>query len=305
MPRLAAILLLLLCTMLWGFAFVVQKSAMASMGPLTFIGVRYLLGGLVILPVALWERSRSPVKLTGKQWRFVAVMSLFLFVGTWLQQVGLLTTTVTNGGFLTSLYVLFVPAIALIAFRTWPHPIVWVGVPLALIGIYYLNGGGLDRLNSGDGLIVICAVFWAVQVLMLGYIARTSGQPILVSCVSFLLAGAAALILAFVLETPTLSGILGGWQEIAYAGVFSTAIAFTLQAVGQQYVPPANAAIILSSESLFAALGGGLVLGERLTPIGYGGAALILVAIVLVEAVPAIMERRRADHAEEIIHPLT
>jgi drug/metabolite transporter (DMT)-like permease len=297
MPRPLAILLLLLCTMLWGFAFVVQKSAMESMGPLTFIGLRYLLGGLVILPVALFERRRQSVHLSRRQWLFIAAMSLAFFIGSWLQQAGLLTTTVTNGGFLTSLYVLFVPAIALLAFRTWPHPIVWIGVPMALVGIYYLNGGGLDSLNGGDALVIVSAMFWAVHVLMLGYIARLTGQPILVSCISFLVAGGLGLALALPLEAPTVSAIMGGWTEIAYAGIFSTAIAFTFQAVGQQYVPAANAAIVLSSESLFAAIGGALLLGERLPPIGYAGAALIFLAIVLVEAVPALVARRRTAYS--------
>lgn len=294
MPRPAAIALLLLCTMFWGFAFVVQKTAMESMGPLTFIGVRYLLGGLVLLPIALMERRRQSVHLHRGQWLFTALLALAFFLGSWLQQAGLLTTTVTNGGFLTSLYVLFVPVIALILLRTWPHPIVWVGMPMALIGIYYLNGGGLDQLNGGDALIISSAIFWATHVLMLGHIARTTGQPILISCITFLAAGAAGLALAFVLETPSMSGIMGGWMELAYAGIFSTAIAFTFQAVGQQYVPAANAAIILSSESLFAALGGAVLLGERLPLIGYAGAALILFAILLVEIVPALHARKTA-----------
>ena len=297
MPRPAAIALLLLCTMLWGFAFVVQKSAMETMGPLTFIGLRYLLGGLVILPVALFERRRQSVHLTPGNWLFIAAMSLAFFIGSWLQQAGLLSTTVTNGGFLTSLYVLFVPAIALVAFRVWPHPVVWVGMPMALIGIYYLNGGGLDRFNGGDGLIIVSALFWACHVLMLSHIARATGQPILVSAITFLIAGAIGLALAFALETPSVDGIMSGWLEIAYAGIFSTAIAFTFQAVGQQYVPPANAAIVLSSESLFAALGGALLLGERLPAIGYAGAALILAAILLVEIVPALNARRNPGAA--------
>lgn len=292
MPRPLAIALLLACTMLWGFAFVVQKSAMETMGPLTFIGIRYLIGGAFILPVALFERSRARVHLDPGQWRFIALMSGALLLGTWLQQVGLITTTATNGGFLTSLYVMFVPAIALLAFRTWPHPVLWIGVPLALAGIYFLNGGGLDRLNAGDGLVVLSAVFWAIQVMMLGFIARTTGQPILISCISFIAAGAVALVLAFLFEGPTLAGIMGGWEELAYAGIFSTGIAFTLQAIGQQHVPAANAAIILSSEALFAALGGALLLGERLPPVGYAGAALLLGAIVLVEIVPVLTARR-------------
>lgn len=302
MSRPVAVLILLLCTFLWGFAFVVQKSAMAFMGPLTFIGVRYLLATLAILPVALLERRRHPQGFTRPQWRMIAVMTVALFGGTALQQYGLMTTTATNGGFLTALYVLFVPLIAFVAFRHVPHKIVFVGVPLALIGTYYLNGGGLDRFNTGDYLVVISAAVWGVQVLLLGLLARSTAQPILLSFLSFCGSAAFALIGAFIFEAPTLGALLAGWQELAYAGILSTAVAFSLQAIGQQHVPPANAAIILSSESLFAALGGALFLGERLPLIGYGGACLIFAAIILVEAVPAYQARRQAEQPP-LLHP--
>lgn len=298
MSRPLAALMLLVCTMLWGFAFVAQKSAMDSMGPLTFAGVRYLLGGLLVLPLALWERRRRPTPLSSTHWALIIAMSLVFFVGSWLQQTGLATTTATNAGFLTGLYVFFVPLLGFLIFRSRPHPIIFAGVPLALVGIYYLNGGGLDSFNGGDGLIVISAVFWAMHVILLGHIARATGLPIFVSAVSFLFAGAVALGLAFVIETPTLQGICAGWLEIAYAGILSTAVAFTFQAIGQQYVPPANAAIILSAESLFAAIGGALLLGDRLPPIGYAGAALIFAAIVAVEAIPPLWSRRQAHMAK-------
>jgi drug/metabolite transporter (DMT)-like permease len=284
--------------MLWGFAFVAQKSAMDSMGPLTFAGVRYLLGGLLVLPLALWERRRRPTPLSSTHRALIIAMSLVFFIGSWLQQTGLATTTATNAGFLTGLYVFFVPLLGFLIFRSRPHPIIFAGVPLALVGIYYLNGGGLDSFNGGDGLIVISAVFWAMHVILLGHIARATGLPIFVSAVSFLFAGAVALGLAFVIETPALQGIGAGWLEIAYAGILSTAVAFTFQAIGQQYVPPANAAIILSAESLFAAIGGALLLGDRLPPIGYAGAALIFAAIVAVEAIPPLWSRRQAHMAK-------
>ena len=293
MPRPIAALLLLLCTMLWGFAFIAQKSAMDSMGPLTFAGVRYLLGGLLILPLALFENRRRAKPLSPRLWAVIGAMSLVFFVGSWLQQAGLATTTATNGGFLTGLYVFFVPVLGFLMFRTRPHPIILVCVPAALLGIYYLNGGGLSSFNSGDYLIVVSAVFWAMHVILVGYLARATGLPVFISAISFLVAGTLALSLAFVIEAPTWEGISAGWLQIAYAGVLSTAVAFTLQAVGQQYVPPANAAIILSAESLFAALGGAVLLSERLPPIGYAGATLIFVAILLVEAIPPLLERRR------------
>ena len=297
MSRPVAALLLLICTMLWGFAFIAQKSAMDSMGPLTFAGVRYLLGGLLVLPLALWEKRRRPAPLGNKHWALIITMSLVFFVGSWLQQAGLSSTTATNAGFLTGLYVFFVPVLGFLIFRTRPHPIIFACVPLALIGIYFLNGGGLASFNGGDGLIVFSAVFWAMHVILLGYIARATSLPIFVSAVSFLIAGVVALSLAFIIETPTLAGISAGWLEIAYAGILSTAVAFTLQAIGQQHVPTANAAIILSAESLFAAIGGALLLGERLPPIGYAGAALIFVAVLAVEALPPLWQRRQAHIA--------
>jgi drug/metabolite transporter (DMT)-like permease len=298
MSRPVAALLLLICTMLWGFAFVAQKSAMDSMGPLTFAGVRYLLGGLLVLPLALWERRRRVEPLTTGHWGLILAMSVVFFMGSWLQQAGLATTTATNGGFLTGLYVFFVPILGFALFRSRPHPIIYICVPLALIGIYYLNGGGLESFNGGDGLIVTGAIFWALHVILLGHIARTTSLPIFVSAVSFLFAGVVALGLACLVETPTLSGIASGWMEIAYAGILSTAVGFTFQAIGQQYVPPANAAIILSAESLFAALGGALLLGDRLPLVGYAGAALIFVTILAVEAIPPLWARRQVHAAK-------
>jgi len=291
MPRPLAVLLLLITTFLWGMAFVAQKSAMDSMGPLTFAAARFVLGGLAILPLALWEYSRRAHDISRRDWGLVLLLAVAFFMGSWLQQWGLTMTTVTNGGFLTSLYVMFVPLIGLIVLRHWPHPIVWICMPLALIGVYYLNGGGLDTFNTGDTLVVCSAFFWAVQVLMLGFVANRTGLPIFVSAMCFVFSGLVSTGGALAFEAPTLSGLSDGWVQILYAGLLSTAVAFTLQAVGQRHVPAANAAIILSAESLFAALGGFLILGERLPGLGYAGAAMIFAAIVLVESVPALRRR--------------
>jgi len=291
MSRPLAIGFLVVATLVWGFAFIAQKSAMQAMGPLTFVAARYLIGGLVILPLALIENRSRPVPVAAREWRLILVVSAAFFFGSWLQQAGLQTTTATNGGFLTGLYVFFVPLILLVGLRARPHPVVWLCMPMALIGLFLLNGARLDNFVVGDALIVGSALFWAVHVLMLGTIARLTARPIFVSSIIFLLAGAYAAAGAFAVETVTLDALRLGWIEIAYAGLVSTAIGFTFQAIGQQHVPPANAAIILSAESLFAALGGAVVLGERLPAIGYAGAALIFVAIVLVETVPALRPR--------------
>ena len=145
---------------------------------------------------------------------------------------------------------------------------------------------------SASLLIVICAVFWAMHVLLLGYLARITGLPVPVGCQLLLCRAAGAGGWRRWSNTRPSPALRQGWVQLLYAGVLATAVAFTMQAIGQQYVPAANAAIILSAESLFAALGGALFLGERLPPIGYAGAALIFIAIILVETVPALLQRR-------------
>lgn len=295
MSRPLAVLLLLIATAIWGFAFVAQKSAMDHMGPMTFAGIRFLLGGVALLPFAIFEfraKRASVAALTRQQWLLIGALSLTFFLASAIQQYGLIYTSVTNSGFLTALYVLFVPLIAWLAIRTRPHPVIYLGAPLALIGIFYLNGGHLAAFNAGDGLMVLSAAFWGGQVFLIGYLSRQTGLPVVLSALSFLVVGVLSLLVAFGFEAPDFTTIGNGWLEILYAGIMSTAIAYTLQAIGQQHVPAANAAIILSAESLFAALGGALLLGERLPPVGYAGAALIFFAIIIVEAVPALLQRR-------------
>lgn len=279
---------LVVATLVWGLAFIAQKTAMDAMGPLTFIAARYLIGGLAILPLAFVETRRRPTPVSRRDWRLIGLVSVAFFLGSYLQQAGLVTTTVTNAGFLTALYVFFVPLILAFSVAARPHPVVWIGAPMALGGLYLLNGGRLDGFAIGDVLVIGSALFWAIHVLMLGYLARVTARPIFISAVIFLLAGVISGLGAIAFETVTLEALRTGWVEIAYAGLVSTAIGYTCQAIGQQHVPPANAAIILSGESLFAALGGAVVLGERLPAIGYVGAALLFAAIVMVETVPVL-----------------
>lgn len=291
MSRTLAVLTLILCTLFWGIAFLFQKQAMAHMGPLTFTAIRYLIGTIVVAPLALREyRVRRPERgpLAFRHWGQLVVLVLSFFAGVWAQQAAMQTSSVTSGGFLTSLYVIFTPLAAFLLFRHRPHPIVYVGAPLALLGIYLLTGADLSRFTLADGLLVICALSWAVQIAVLAPLVQETKLPITMSAACFAATGVLALLGVPIFEHPTLEAIGNGWIDILYTGIFSTAIAFTLQAIGQQYVPAANAAIILSSESLFAALAGAVVLGERLPPLGYLGAAVIFCSILLVELVPQL-----------------
>lgn len=296
MSRPVAVLLLVIATAIWGFAFVAQKVAMDHMGPLSFSGTRFLLGGIVLLPFAALELKRKavqPSRFTPRLWLLIGLLCGAFFVGSVLQQYGLALTSVTNSGFLTALYVLFVPLIAYLAVRTKPHPIIYVGAPLALIGIFYLNGGQLADFRFGDLMVVISAVFWGGHVFLLGLLSRETALPVTLSAITFVATGIVCLALAANFDAEGFTGLFDVWPQLLYTGILSTALAFTLQAVAQQYVPAANAAIILSAESLFAALGGALLLGERLPLIGYAGAGLIFAAILLVETVPALLASRR------------
>lgn len=288
LTRTTATFVLIFATMIWGMGFLAQKSAMDSMGPMTFLAARYLMGGLLILPFGLMEHRRQPTPITPAQWRLVALLVFAFFTGSALQQIGIVSTTVTNSGFLTGLYVLFVPLVLMVGVRHRPHLVVWICVPLALLGLYLLNGARLDAFNTGDLLVMSSAFFWAIHVIVLGHFAAATGRPVFVSTVVFTLAGLISLACALAFETVSFSALADGWESIVYSGLVATAIGFTLQAIGQRHVPPANAAIILSGEALFAALGGAVVYGERLELIGYAGIALIFVAILLVELIPAL-----------------
>ncbi len=286
MKRSSATILLILAAVFWGTAFIAQKSAMDFMGPLTFVGFRFLVGGFLVLPFAIREYKKRNIVLTKQQKILVLVLCINFFFGSWLQQWGLLTTTATNAGFLSGLYVFIVPIIQLTLFRTRPHLIVWICSPIAVFGIFLLSGASVDPFGIGEYLVIASAFFWAMQLFLLGHLVVQTKLPLSITTACFLLTGLLGTIGAFSFETVSVAVLQIGWMEILYAAVFSTAISFSLQAMGQQHVPPANAAIILSSESLFAAAGGALILGERLTANGYLGIAILFIAIVTVEAVP-------------------
>lgn len=295
MSRLQANLVLLLTGAIWGGGFVVQANAMADIGPLLFTGLRFLAATVAMLPFAVWEgRREGATRLRPADWRAFAVIGALLLTGSIAQQYGLLTTSVTNSGFLTGLYVVMVPLFGVALFRQWPHPVVWPCAFLALFGIFLLSGGALGTLTVGDWLTIVCAVFWAFQLIMIARHAAGTGRPITLAVTQFAVCGVVGTTLGLVLEPIDLDGLTRALPLIFYAGVISGGIAFTLQAIAQRHTTAAQAAIFLSSEAVFAGLAGAVFLGERLPPAGLAGCALILAAIVCVEAIPAALARRRA-----------
>ena len=292
MPRTQANLILLLAGLTWGMGFVAQSTAMEDIGPFLFIGLRFTLATVVVLPFALREARHSDRPLDRQGLKGLLWIGVVLFLGMASQQNGLLTTTVTNSGFLTGLYVVFTPILAVLVLREMPHFIVWPCALLALGGIFLLSGGNLSALSQGDLLTILCALFWAVQVILIGKFGKQTGRPLALSAIQFSVCAILGLTIAFVFETFDWVAIRAAGKEILFAGIFSSGVAFTLQAIGQRYTTPSQAAIFLSSESLFAALFGALLLGETMTGIGYAGCALIFLSMLLVEIVPELGKQK-------------
>lgn len=292
MSRLQANLCLLLAGAIWGGGFVAQSTAMKSLGPFWFIGLRFLVATLAVAPFALREAGKAARKSSPGDYLAFTAIGLALFAGAATQQVGLLTTSVTNSGFLTGLYVVMVPILTVVLLRRAPHWIVWPAAFMALLGIFLLSGGSLARLSSGDILTIICAFCWAIQVFLIGIFASGTGRPLLLSAWQFAITALLSLAAAVVLEPISLEAIYNVRSEILYAGVFSSGLAFSLQVIGQRYTTAPQAAIFLSSEALFAAAFGAALLGEKITPLGYLGCAIIFLAMLIVEIVPEILSRR-------------
>jgi drug/metabolite transporter (DMT)-like permease len=318
MSRSLANTLLLLAGLVWGMGFVAQQSAMESVGPMLFIGLRFVLAALVVSPFALreWQADRRggrPVHFSVAQCSQVLLVGVAFFTAMSLQQVGLLATSVTNAGFLTGLYVVIVPILVLVVFRERQHWIVWPASLASVLGIYLLGGAGLSRLTWGDGLVIACAFFWAVQVTLIGKTVQRLGRPIQIATIQFAVCGVLGLVghvvFAWLPHTQlieprfALEGIHKAALELFYAAVFAGGLAFSLQAVGQRYTREADAAILLSSEALFAGLFGACLLGERLGAIGYLGCAIIFAAIVAVQVAPLALRSEQPESGETESQP--
>jgi len=295
MTRIQANLLLLLAAAIWGGGFVAQSTAMKAIGPLWFIGLRFMIAAVAVLPFMLLEARKAAVKTAPRHLKLYVLTGLALFGGAATQQIGLKTTTVTNSSFITGLYVVIVPLIAVVFLRRSPHWVIWPGAIMAVSGIYLLSGGQLSALTTGDLLTVVCAIFWAGQITLAGTTVSETGRPLALSTAQFAVAGACALAVAIVAEPISWEAVWAAAPEILYVGLFSSGVAFSLQIIGQRYTTPSQAAIFLSSEALFGASLGALMLGETMPPLGYAGCALMFTAMLLVEVVPEMARRRASD----------
>ncbi len=278
--------LLLLTAIIWGLAFVAQRAGMESIGPFTFNGIRFILGSVSLLPLIFIFRKKNEKceNLTKKSILFSGIIAgITLFVAASLQQVGMVYTTAGNGGFITSLYVVIVPIIGLF-FGLRVNNQTWAGTVLAIIGLYFLSVNANFTIQMGDLLVLASAFFWAAHVLIIGYYSNKT-DVLWLAVVQFAATGILSLTVAVFSEEIILDKIKEAALPILYGGLMSVGVAYTLQIIGQQKAIPAHAAIILSLEALFAALGGWLILDETFTARQTFGGALMLSGLILSQIV--------------------
>lgn len=278
--------LLLLTATIWGFAFVAQRVGMDYVGPFTFNGIRFALGGLVLIPFILKQsgRGRSEAVLPGPKgagqlFSGGCLAGVILFTGASLQQTGLVYTTAGNAGFITGLYVVIVPILGTI-FRLQANSGTWIGALLAAVGLYFLSITDQFTIASGDLLVLAGAFFWAAHVLVIGWLSPRS-DSLKLALTQFMVCSLLSLLTAIIFEKIALSSILQAAIPILYGGVLSVGVAYTLQVVAQRDSHPAHAAILLSLEAVFAAIGGWIMLGERLTARGLTGCGLMLAGMLI------------------------
>lgn len=294
--------LLFLAACIWGMAFVSQSKGMEFMGPFTFNGIRCIIGTLSLLLYLLIACTVGGKKLTDVDWKSTGragVLCGILFTAaSSFQQVGILYTSVGKAGFITTLYIIFVP-IAGIFFKRKAGAAVWGSAVLAAVGMYLLCMTGGEHIGIGDVMVFICALLFAAHIMVVDYYADKA-DGVIVSGMQFALCGVVCMVLSFVLEQPTLNQVLPGMGTLLYAGVLSCGVAYTLQIVGQRDVNPTVAALILSLESVVATIAGWVAykLGflktdQSLSGRQIIGCILVFAAVILVQIPWNHLSRRK------------
>ena len=245
-------LCLILASIIWGTAFVAQTTGMEFIGPLTFTNIRFLIGGIIVLPFAFSEINKIKTLKNKKKFTLIVLLTgLSLLLGTYLQQYALQYTKVGNAAFLTILYVPFVPIISRLFLKKKIHWSIWLSVSICLVGSYYLTIGNSFEAQFADLLVIVCALFFAIHCILIDEYFEIINAPFTLATSQFLLCFFYSLPFIFIFENPTIVGISKEIFELLYVGVMSSGIAYTLQVFGQRYVKPSTAAITFSLEGVF------------------------------------------------------
>ncbi len=300
--------MLLSASLIWGVAFVAQSAGMQYVGPYTFTAVRSALAaiGLGIL-VLILDKTSLKSKNTDKKtlWRAGIILGVVMTIASNLQQIGLVTTSAGKAGFITSLYIVLVPVFGLFI-RKRPHPMLWISVLVALVGLYFLSIRGDFSMSTGDLLVLASAVAFTFQILLVDHFSPKV-DIIRLNLIQFSVMAILSFVPMMVLEQPKVSAISDAWLTIVYAGLFSGCGAYTLQMLGQRRVEPTTASLLLSPENVFSALAGWVILGQRLSARELVGCALVFIAIISSQLPWRAWFGKKAASAEAvpapIIHP--
>ena len=285
-------LILLLTALIWGTAFVAQSAGMEHVQPFTYNGVRTLIGGLVLIPVIfLFDRlkpaDQRPSPDEQKEIRRNSLIGgaacgVVLCVASSFQQFGISMTTAGKAGFITALYIVIVPLLGVFIKKKIPK-ITWLCVGIAVVGFYLLCVKEGFSVSAGDLLVLCCAFFFSIHIMVIDYFNGKQVDGVRMSCIQFLVAGLISLVLMLVFEQPSLENLWAAKGSILYAGVLSCGVAYTLQILGQRDTEPTTATLILSLESVFAALSGWALLHETLSFKELAGCALVFAAVILAQ----------------------
>lgn len=284
--KLTGIISLLLATIIWGSAFIAQSVGMDHVGPFTFQAIRCAMAAVGLLPlIALFDLSKEDGMhffsrfADRKLWLGGILAAIPLFLAVNLQQVALVHTDAGKSAFLTAMYIIFVPIIGILLKRR-PSPMIPISVALAVAGLYFLSCAEAGALQIADICLLLCAVAFAVQITVIDRFAGDT-DPLRLNFVQSALCGLGSAVIMLFTETPTLSGIMGSWWNMCYAGFLSMGIAYSLQIVGQKELEPSTASLIMSLESVFAAVFGYLLLQEEMTTWEVTGCCLVFIAVIL------------------------
>ena len=278
------------CTFIWGTTFIAQDTGMDKIGPLTFNASRFFVGFLSIIPFALLiEKKKITKEINNNKKLFFKLLfwiGLFLFLGTYLQQTALLYTDVANAAFFTVFYVPMVPIILFFIYSKSVHWSIWPSALLCLFGVYLLSDFSDATIRLGDGLVILCAIFWALHIIFIGNFIKNFNLPLFFGALQALVVSLFSFIFAIFFETITITNILNESISIIYAGVLSGGIAFTLQIFAQKNISPAPAAIIFSLEGVFATIAAWIILNQVLGLENIIGCALILCGVLFSQLLP-------------------
>lgn len=282
-------IMLLITSIIWGTAFVAQSEGMNYVEPFTYNAMRTLLGGVVLIPVMILFRFSD--KRNGKEKSSCSLKNtviggiccgIALFIASSFQQAGIAHTTAGKAGFVTALYIVIVPMIGIFLHKKMPLRM-WLFIAIALAGFWLLCIKQDIGISSGDLLVFFGVIFFAVHITIIDYFNQKNTDGVLMSCIQFFTAGLLMLICMFIFEKPTIPNIMGAGGTILYAGILSCGVAYTLQILGQKHTNPTLATMLMSLESVFAALSGWLILGEKLSIKEFIGCILIFAAVILAQ----------------------